>query len=383
MRNVASANEPHSTENRNDDREGRDCINFDNFRPSAGTQARAGALGGRQESTSYRPSPKREARSRQCFLCRGRSAIPGRKLGICSCECSLQDKTGPRFSVTISAASGLLPDAALQRRSDPWSQVMQTVADLTIEALRNLRVRHLPLYEDALRSACAESPPPYGMADYGDLFRSLARDVDWMATSLVANAGAEGDGANRLWNIAASTTSANVSKAIKRHAIDESRHAAWYISILTLVFPDAADDELRSQLESLSPDFRPSQQPAAEIDSPWAYNATLDDLIQMNIAEIRTRIHHLLQRPFLMAYCRPEKRHALNRLLDRLLSDETKHIAYTAELIEGHLGAEPHRSGKSLFHERICDFNDVTYREMNDARFPSCAQCRACKVASA
>ena len=54
----------------------------------------------------------------------------------------------------------------------------------------------------------------------------------------------------------------------------------------------------------------------------------------MNIAEIRTLMHHLLQRPMLLQYCAPEQRHRLALLHDRLRLDEGGHIGYTAALIE-------------------------------------------------
>ena len=68
----------------------------------------------------------------------------------------------------------------------------------------------------------------------------------------------------------------------------------------------------------------------AHAGSPYASAITLDDLIQMNIAEIRTLVHHILQRPMLLAYCAPERRRRLARLHDQLRLDEVRHIGYTA-----------------------------------------------------
>ncbi len=53
----------------------------------------------------------------------------------------------------------------------------------------------------------------------------------------------------------------------------------------------------------------------------------------MNIGEVRTRIHQLLLRPVITAYCSFGKREKLARILDSLLDDETRHVEYTARLI--------------------------------------------------
>jgi hypothetical protein len=80
----------------------------------------------------------------------------------------------------------------------------------------------------------------------------------------------------------------------------------------------------------------------------------------MNIAEMRTRIQHLFQRPVLLAYCRPERRARVRRILDSLLHDETRHIAYTARLIERAAQASGPAPVIALMKERLRDFNQLT-----------------------
>jgi hypothetical protein len=85
----------------------------------------------------------------------------------------------------------------------------------------------------------------------------------------------------------------------------------------------------------------------------------------MNIAEIRTRIYHLLQRPILLdCYCSRTHRRRVKQMLDWLLIDETRHIAYTARLIE----RAAQRSGGELVIELMCervkDFNAITEEEV-------------------
>jgi hypothetical protein len=99
--------------------------------------------------------------------------------------------------------------------------------------------------------------------------------------------------------------------------------------------------------------------------SPYAYPATVDELIQMNIAEIRTRIYHLLQRPVLLdCYCKANQRLRVRQMLDWLLLDETRHIAYTARLIERAAQASGDEQVMDLMRERVKDFNEITEEEV-------------------
>src|SRR5688572_20804510 len=192
----------------------------------------------------------------------------------------------------------------------------------------------LPVYERSLIDACEAFPPPFGTSEYGDVYREAASDPEWLAISLATNAEREGDGAQRLWSLAASTEDPEVAAQIKQHAIDESRHSKIYLKIVDLVFEGAFEEKFRREMNILSPGYTHRMMPVAKAGSPFSHSITLDDLIQMNIAEIRTAIHHMLQRPMLRAFC-PKASYAKVRHLQRsLLTDEVKHVAYTAKLIE-------------------------------------------------
>lgn len=244
------------------------------------------------------------------------------------------------------------------------------VADLTIEALKADASGALPHYRRALRAACEHSPPPYGTVRYGEVYRTVAVDPSWLAASLVTSSEREADGATRLWSLAACTSDTDISQAVKQHAIDEARHARWYVALLDITFPGAVDDSLRPALNSISPRYGPEMQPEAVEGSPFAYEMTLDDLIQSNIAEIRTSINHRLQRPVLMAHCAPERRHKLSILLDRLLRDEIAHIEYTARLIERFAEWGGDALVLDLMRSRMDDFNEITCDEIDQNVFP-------------
>jgi len=248
---------------------------------------------------------------------------------------------------------------------------MNIVAELTVKALQAHGGRAWPHYREALIAACRKSPPPFGTRSYGEMYRDAATDPYWMATSLLTNAEREGEGAGHLWDLAACTSDVRRAAHIKQHAIDESRHARAYIVMLDLAFPGAVDDEFHTQLATLSPGYTRLSVLRPHPGSPYAHPISVDDLIQMNIAEIRTRVHHLLQRPMLLAHCDPERKLRLGRILDVLLLDETRHIAYTAALIEEFARGSEAGLVRRLMQERLSDFNAITNEDLGRNVFES------------
>lgn len=244
---------------------------------------------------------------------------------------------------------------------------MGFVATDTINALRMRGTEALPHYELALETACEESPPPFGQAWYGEKYRAVASDPGWLASSLIANAEKEGEGSRKLWTLVARCPEPDIAEAIRQHAIDESRHALLYVAMCELVFPGALEGEVKEYADSLSPRYSPRDfpQPARKASR----EIVLDELIQMNIGEIRTRIHQLLMRPVITAYCPPDRQERLQKLLDSLMDDETRHIEYTARLIDSAA-----LQGYSDFIvetalQRVKDFNALTLDEVGESRF--------------
>jgi len=90
----------------------------------------------------------------------------------------------------------------------------------------------------------------------------------------------------------------------------------------------------------------------------------------MNIAEIRTRVHQLLQRPLVLSHCkRPDNTAPLRNLLECLAADELKHVAYTAQLIEEYAQRGWDDDVRMLFNRRIKDFNELTLRDFEAGQF--------------
>lgn len=249
---------------------------------------------------------------------------------------------------------------------------MNVVAATTIDALRAYGIPELPTYDAVLAAACDAFPPPFGEKEYGDIYSSSACDPDWVALSLLTAAQSEGEGARHLWDMAACTLDPEIARQMQQHAIDEARHSRLYVTLLGLIFPEVADAKLRRRLARLSPGYTRNSPLVPAVGSPYAYPATVDELIQMNIAEIRTRIYHLLQRPVLLErYCKPDQHPRVQQILDWLLADETGHIAYTARLIEREAQSSGSELVAKLMRERVKDFNEVTTQELTQGKLVS------------
>jgi hypothetical protein len=226
-----------------------------------------------------------------------------------------------------------------------------------------------PKYLAALDKALDEEPPPFGSEEYSNTYRAASASGQWLAMSLMTNAEREGDGAKRLWSLAACSDDEEERQLLKRHACDESSHALAYLALLDLSFPGAVDATFRAELNDLSPHFSMSQQPYPIEGSPYARKPSVDDYMQMNIAEIRTTIHHLMQRQALAAHCPPENMPRATKVLDSLLRDELSHVAYTAVLIEAKAEAADPEKFQDLFRKRLRDFNNITKEELGERVF--------------
>jgi hypothetical protein len=230
-------------------------------------------------------------------------------------------------------------------------------------------------YFAALESALCDEPPPFGTPEYGDLYREASADPRWMAISLITNAEREGDGATRLWSLSACSAKQEEQRLLKVHAVDESRHARIYLALLDLAFPDVTDPGFRTELSKLSPRYSLRMKTWPVEGSPYAKAPSIDDFVQMNIAEIRTTIHHLMQRAPLAEHSPPATRGQIRMIQDALLRDELNHVAYTAVLIERLSQTLPSDSLRALFRRRFRDFNQITNDELSDHNFDCSVDC--------
>jgi hypothetical protein len=232
-----------------------------------------------------------------------------------------------------------------------------------------------PIYLDALDQALEDEPPPFDTSRYAEIYEEAAAAPRWMAISVIQNAEREGDGSRRLWSLAACSDDAHVQQQLKRHSVDESRHSLLYLALLDLTFPGAARPAFREELNKLSPRFSLKQELAPVPGSPYAKNATIDDFLQMNIAELRTTIHHIMHRPALSRHCPPDHQKKITSIQDSLLGDELKHVSYTALLIENIARELPKERVTALFRKRFRDFNRITLSDLGEGVFDCSVAC--------
>jgi ribonucleotide reductase beta subunit family protein with ferritin-like domain len=167
--------------------------------------------------------------------------------------------------------------------------------------------------------------------------------------------------------MSAHTADAGVAVQVRQHAIDEARHARIYAAMLDTIFPGAADDDLRRELQELAPRYKLNEAPpSVAAAEEWM---TLDELVQMNIGEIRTRIHQLMLMPMAAAHASEEAGPRLQRMLETIVRDETRHIAYTAVLLEAASQRGQEKLVRRLMNDRLREFCSLTLTEAAAASF--------------
>jgi hypothetical protein len=267
---------------------------------------------------------------------------------------------------SIHAASSTM-DVYVRLKDEPMGEQVGAVARVALS--ERAPEDECPAYLAAVESAVATEPPPFDTEAYRDVYRHAAANPTWLILSLVRNAQREGQGATDLWSLAACAADDHEQKLVKRHAVDESRHAKVYLAILDLSFPDSVEPTFRRQMDAFSPDYALAQQPSPVAGSLYAKPPTLDDYVQMNIAEIRTTIHHLMQRTAIERHCPEANLPRALKLMNALLRDELGHVAYTAVLIERKAAALGPGELSWLYRRRLRDFNRITTEEMGKSTY--------------
>ena len=213
---------------------------------------------------------------------------------------------------------------------------MNNVSELAIDYLQRYNCTISEDYKTVLREACNINPPPHGKAWYGKLYREFARDAEWFAHSLITNAIEEGNGSREVWEFAKHIKNQQFAELVRSHSIDESRHSKMFVALLDIIFPTKIEADFRAKLQALSPEYYHHKHPSIEpvsADEMMDEKRVMDEIIQINLLEIRALILQLLLRPVLQAYANSENLPIVTRMSDLLIYDETKHIDYSAYCI--------------------------------------------------
>jgi hypothetical protein len=74
-------------------------------------------------------------------------------------------------------------------------------------------------------------------------------------------------------------------------------------------------------------------------------------------------------RPVITLHCPTGNRAKLGAMMNALLDDETRHIAYTAQIIDDFAAKGSATAIANLFSRRLADFNDITLEEVGQQSF--------------
>jgi hypothetical protein len=204
--------------------------------------------------------------------------------------------------------------------------------------------------------------PVFTRPRYSEFFFHCASTVPgWLPKVVVANAEAESYGSKKLfWLWRGATANSQISSNVMIHAKDEARHSRVFLSLVEEAFPDSIPaDLLQSHRAQL---FRvPRASTEARFTLPE--DTLIDHLVQMNMGEIRTRVHMLLLAPVIYAFTPSDGKERVRAALEGLVTDEIRHIRYTAQFIESWCVNGDKKRIQALYRRRMKDFHKITVEQ--------------------
>lgn len=232
--------------------------------------------------------------------------------------------------------------------------------DKTLELVRAHTGDDLPRYTESVRYAFSQVAPIFVRPRYGEFFWHCCSTVPgWLPQVVLGNAQAESDGSTKLLSL---WQQVNYNKEIEDrvllHAIDEARHSRLFVKMVDMSFPGVFDDGLIGDYrKSLA---RIDKSKLSKSTAPIEETELIDHLVQMNMGEIRTRLHMELIAPALLAFTPPDSKDELTRRLEGLAHDEIVHIGYIASILERMCEDGDGELVRSLYVRRLHDFNQLT-----------------------
>jgi hypothetical protein len=229
---------------------------------------------------------------------------------------------------------------------------------LAVVAARAEGIGGVPLgWLETLDGLFASEPPAFTRRWYGDLYRRYAVDPAWLSRSLIANSKKEADGSRKLRHLADGQPGLATGALLHAHARDEATHAALYFGMRRVLFAD--DNRQGVALPYAGSPHRSAFVTAADSGSP----NVIDELIQINVGELRTFVNQLLMQPIIGILAESVAGgDAVVVTVDELLNDELAHIVYTGRLLEAGLADAPGAAG--LVARRLRDFERYTLGEV-------------------
>lgn len=232
-----------------------------------------------------------------------------------------------------------------------------------LEQLRHFADSDLPEFTRIARTAFAEVSPVFQRPRYAEFFFHCAGSIPgYLARVVLANADAESDGSKKLFLLwKGSARNPDISRDVMIHSKDESRHSRLFVTLTELTFPQLfTHTSLRRKQRGL---FRITDDLTRQGPDTIPEEHLMDHLIQMNMGEIRTRTHMLLLSPVIYKLAPESNRKRVGRILDGLVTDEIRHITYTARFIEAWCSEGRASRISAIYRKRLKDFHQVTVRQ--------------------
>jgi hypothetical protein len=235
----------------------------------------------------------------------------------------------------------------------------------------------LPHYTDGLTAAFAEVEPVFARPRYAELLWHCATNVaGYVERVVLTSAAGEAEGSEKLFELWRGVTyDADAEAQILQHATDEARHSRMFVRLTAQAFPRFLPAEASAEHERSLPDITTLPRTKSETNIPEDH--LIDHLVQMNIGEIRTRLHMHLLAPIVLALTPDAHAKTVQGIFEALVQDEVRHIAYTASLMERWAGdgaapliARLYRGRLRTFNRLTVDHTEHTVRQYGQGRFP-------------
>jgi hypothetical protein len=198
--------------------------------------------------------------------------------------------------------------------------------------------RDMPGYFSILSSALESVDPCYTHDYYFDRYMDIGSNRTNFAIQQINSAVEEAAGSSRLLELIKEIpdNEYNLEEKFLHHSKEEAYHFTLFVNMFTLLFPDiTVSEELKAGLESCFPSVPDIIEKSI---NRVPYERVYEELAQINAGEMRNLVQLKLTKPILIGYAQSRLvTREIERIMDRLISDEFGHIYYTARLIEDHI----------------------------------------------
>lgn len=246
-----------------------------------------------------------------------------------------------------------------------------------IEAIQTYTNDDLSYYVSILRKNFSETEPIFMKNDYTSFFLDCSKIVKgWLPEVILANAYSESEGSEKLLEIWQRTNfDAGIENEILYHTKDEARHSRLFIKLLL----DFNIDEIsRKKINNISKNLtKIDRSKLIKVDIKTHEAHFIDEIIQINLGEIRTLVHMHFLGPVIFSLTKPERKDKTSEIIQGLANDEIIHISYAARIINNWCKDGNYIIANNIFKNRNYFFNlftryqtETIYNNYHNGKYP-------------